>query len=113
MAKITIDFDTETKGLNVAIDGASVENVRCIDICPKHSPYDYGYDKDDDEDEYCVHIETVMKDEATDIYHHHRMVASDVLDEHGFAPSEKFPGFVESSRKGNPLHSAIASFLGK
>ncbi len=69
MAKINLEFDTETKDLSVKIDGVDVPNVISVELYPGSLD---GYDVD----EYRCSITTQMMDEEKDINTFTRMSAS-------------------------------------
>jgi hypothetical protein len=92
MAKINIEFDTITKQLDAAIDGMSVENVRCVDICVSY----------DDDDEYRCCITTIDEDEATNIKSYVQMMASEI-------PAASIEGAVASNFSGFVIKPSTAA----
>lgn len=83
MAKMSFEFDTETKQMSASIDGKAVPNVAVVQAYPSYS---------DEGDEYTCSFMTRYKDETTGITETRHICAS-------AAPlaveSEEFPGFYE------------------
>lgn len=88
MAKITAEFDTNSKELSVSVDGKAVDNI-----------YAFTVDKCYDDDGFCCSLMTLVKDEQNDTRTVTRMVASQSRDLPAIASqavaSVEYPGFVQ------------------
>lgn len=108
MAKITLEYDTNTKEMALAIDGTPVENVSSLSIYQSYS----------DEDEFCLNITTVSKDEDHDLRTYTQLMASETaaaregLQRGTACVSTDFPDFVVArSTAENRVHADIAAFF--
>lgn len=109
MAKMTVEFDTETKTFTAAVDGRAVPDVRYAEVRP-------SWDKDD---EYRCSFVTSSKDESTGISEIRQLCASGTgpakaaLASGAGRASEDFPGFVEvPSPAENQAVRAVAALFG-
>jgi hypothetical protein len=106
MAKITVEFDTNSKEMEVAIDGTAVENVTYVSIRPSWN----------DDDEYCCEVSTRVKDEEHDFSTMTTLCASESIGSkvEGAVASTRFEGFVErSAPEHTQLSKDVAAFFGK
>jgi len=110
MAKMTVEFDTDTKKMTASIDGKAVEHVRAAEVYP-------SWDKDDEF--RCVFV-TRATDEKTNITEIRQLVAAEtnrakaaVKDGSGVASAE-YPGFVElkTDPDADKLTKSIAAMFG-
>ncbi len=67
MSKITVEFDTIEKTLDVMLDGKTMPNVCGVDICSSY----------DDEDEFRCNIMQQSKDEANGIKTYTNVIAAE------------------------------------
>lgn len=112
MAKITCEFDTQSKDLTVAIDGKAVDNVIGVNFYPR------GYDGDGDD--YSCAVTTKEHNEDEDIKTYTNLIASetaqakDMVQKAQASESEQFPGFVAAKDTSkSKAHQDIAGFFAK
>lgn len=109
MAKMTVEFDTDTKKMTAAIDGKAVENVRAAEVYP-------SWDKDDEF--RCVFV-TRATDEGSGITEIRQLMASESKSAKAAVaagtgvPSADFSGFVEvRDTSESKAHLDIAAAFG-
>ncbi len=111
MAKITAEFDTSDKSLTVAVDGKPVADVTDVYFMKK-----YGFDEEDDGDDFQACVTTSSEDEATGIRMMTRLCASESIDGKETVARKgpcdsPLPGFVVAGSQ-NSLSRDIASYFG-
>lgn len=103
MAKMTVEFDTETKTFSAAVDGVAVPNAVGAEI---YQTYD---------NEFRCAFMARSKDEGTGITEMRHLFAS--IDPRGKADasaeaSPDFPGFVTVTDDLSPVQAGIAALFG-
>lgn len=110
MAKMVVEFDTETKKMSASIDGKPVDNVKAAEVYP-------SWDKDDEF--RCVFV-TRATDEKTGITEVRQLLASETprakaaVKAGEGVPSAEFPNFVElkSDPDADKVVRGIAAMFG-
>ena len=120
MAKVTVEYDTNDKSLEVTMDGEKLENVDNISFNCKQSLYDYNHDHDDEEDdEYTMMICMNEKDEEHDyrhVTHIHAAEAQEAISKGLAQAIEEMPDYVtfkSNSPRRLQTRQKIAEYLGK